>query len=188
MRHTSKTKNFMNDEPSLIERTRAGDHEAFRVLYETHVDSLYRFLRQFSKDPHRVEEWVQRTFIKAFERLGSFHGRSKFSSWIFSIGLNEMRSDVRRAAILQFEPVETGADIPLDDTADEFQWNDLMKGWLAQLDEVKRAVFLLHEVEGYNHGEISGLLNIQESTSRTILTRTRQWLRDQWKRERKEAG
>jgi len=188
MRHTFETQNFMNDELSLIRRSRSGDHQAFRVLYETHVDGLYRFLKQFSKDHHDVEEWVQRTFIKAFERLDSFQGRSRFSSWIFSIGLNEMRSDRRRTTILQFEPVEMGADISLDDTADTLQWNELMKDWLAQLDEMKRAVFLLHEVEGYSHGEIAGMLNIQESTSRTILTRTKQWLRDQWNRERKEAG
>jgi RNA polymerase sigma factor (sigma-70 family) len=99
-----------------------------------------------------------------------------------------MRSDRRRTTILQFEPLDMEAEIPLDDTADTLQWNELMKDWLAQLDEMKRAVFLLHEVEGYSHGEIAGMLNIKESTSRTILTRSKQWLRDQWRQERKEVG
>ncbi|HLA69470.1 MAG TPA: sigma-70 family RNA polymerase sigma factor [Bacteroidota bacterium] len=178
----------MNDETVLVQRSRTGDHQAFRILYETHVDSLYRFLKQFTGDHHDVEEWVQRTFIKAYERLDSFQEHSRFSTWIFSIGLNEMRSDRRRATILQFEPVDNDAPIPLDDAADRFHWDELMRGWLSQLDEVKRAVFLLYEVEGYSHAEIAGMLRIQESTSRTILTRTKQWLRDQWKQERREVG
>lgn len=179
----------MIDETELIRKCRTGDHEAFRVLYETHVDALYRFLRQFSNDKHDVEEWVQRAFIKAYEHLDTFSEHSRFSTWVFSIGLNEMRSDRRRSMILQLEPIGKGDHaIPMDDAAYHFHWNELMRGWLVQLDEVKRAVFLLYEVEGYSHAEIAGMLSIQESTSRTILTRTKQWLRDQWEQERRAAG
>jgi RNA polymerase sigma-70 factor (ECF subfamily) len=179
----------MTDETELIRRIRAGDHGAFRVLYDTHVDALYRFLKQFTGDRHDVEEWVQRAFIRAYERFDTFQEHSRFSTWLFSIGLNEMRSDRRRSMILQFEPMDkTDAAVPLDDAAEQFQWDELMRGWLLQLDEVKRAVFLLYEVEGYSHSEIAGMLGIQESTSRTILTRTKQWLREQWKQERREVG
>lgn len=160
----------------------------FRALYDAHVDNLYRFLRQFSRDDHEAEEWVQRTFIKAYERIGSFDGRSKVSTWLFAIGLNEMRSDKRRAAILAFEPIEDAQTVSPDDHAETFQWEDLMKGWLSQLNEMKRAVFLLAEVEGYSHAEIAELLNIKESTSRTILTRTKQWLRNQWNNDRKTGS
>ncbi|HLE33902.1 MAG TPA: sigma-70 family RNA polymerase sigma factor [Bacteroidota bacterium] len=178
----------MIDEPALVQRSRTGDHEAFRTLYEAHVDPLYRFLRQFSNDHHEVEEWVQRAFIKAYERLDSFREDSRFSTWIFSIGLNEMRSDRRRATILQFEPQESDDRLPAEDSSEGFHWNDMMRGWLSQLAELKRAVFLLYEVEGYNHSEIALMLGIQESTSRTILTRTKQWLREQWEKERREVG
>lgn len=178
----------MIDDLILVRRIQTGDHSLFRALYDAHVDNLYRFLRQFSRDDHEAEDWVQRTFIKAFERIGSFDGRSKVSTWLFAIGLNEMRSDRRRAAILAFEPVEDAQTASPDDHAEKFQWEDLMKGWLSQLDEVKRAVFLLAEVEGYSHAEIAELLNIKESTSRTILTRTKQWLRNQWNDDRKTGS
>ena len=178
----------MTDDLILVRRIQTGDHSLFRTLYDAYVDSLYRFLRQFSRDNHEAEEWVQRTFIKAYERIGSFDGRSKVSTWLFAIGLNEMRSDRRRAAILAFEPVDDAQTVSPDDHAEQFQWEDLMKGWLSQLDEMKRAVFLLAEVEGYSHAEIAELLNIKESTSRTILTRTRQWLRNQWNNDRKTGS
>ncbi len=178
----------MIDESALVQRSRTGDHRAFRVLYEAHVDSLYRFLKQFSNDHHEVEEWVQRAFIKAFERLNSFREQSRFSTWIFSIGLNEMRSDRRRATILQFQRQENEDRLPAEDSGEAFLWNDLMKSWLSQMDELKRAVFLLCEIEGYSHSEIALMLGIPESTSRTILTRTKRWLRERWELERREVG
>ena len=178
----------MTDDSYLIQRIKEGNHSAFRSLYDSHVSSLYRFLRQFARDEQETEEWVQRTFIKAYEQIHTFRGHSRLSTWLFTIGLNEMRSDRRRASVLPFEPVEESSPHPEDDTAQAFLWEDLMRGWLNELDEVKRAVFLLSEVEGYSHAEIAEMLNIHESNSRTILTRTKRWLRDQWNEERKTGS
>ncbi len=185
----------MTDESSLIHRARQGEQRAFRLLYEAHVDPLYRFLKQFSGDHHEVEEWVQRAFIKAFRRLESFEGRSRFSTWIFTIGLNEMRTDRRRGTILPFEPLDNASPLEAAETdqfqwddLDQFQWDDLMREWLGELSELKRAISLLFEVEGYSHSEIAEILDIKESSSRTILTRTRHWLRERWDQERRAAG
>lgn len=175
----------MTDDNALLRRIQDGDHSLFRKLYDSHVGGLYRFLHQFSRSQDETEEWVQRTFIKAFDRIGSFDGRSRFSSWLFAIGLNEMRSDRRRRAILDFEPLEEGLSIVQDYRADDFLWNDLMREWLNQLSEIKKAVFILAEVEGYSHAEIASMLQIKESTSRAILTRTKQWLQHQWNEERR---
>jgi len=174
------------DEPQLIARARQGDHNAFRTLYELHVDGLYRFLKQFSGNHDDVEDWVQRSFIRAYRALDRFGGRSRFATWLIAIGLNEMRSDRRKPAMVI---VDGGAEAAAEeDLAERFVWDDLMRGWLAELDETKRAVFLLYEVEGFSHAEIAAMLEIGESASRTILARTKQWLREQWNRERKEAG
>lgn len=77
-----------------------------------------------------------------------------------------------------FDEEEHGAG---DDS--EFEWDQVMKGWLDKLDEIKRAVFVLFEVEGYSHAEIAAMLNLKESTSRTILTRTKKWLKEKWNEE-----
>ncbi|MEX1140466.1 MAG: RNA polymerase sigma factor [Bacteroidota bacterium] len=173
----------MTDESFLISRIRQGDYIAFRDLYEHHVDPLYRFLKQFSRDHHQVEDWVQRSFIKAYESLDRFAGRSRFSTWLFTIGLNEMRSDRRKTPVLSLEETTSG-EANADDAYEIFEWEEMMRGWLDQLDDVRRSVFLLHEVEGFSHAEIAQILQIGESTSRTILSRTRQWLKMQWNKER----
>lgn len=172
----------MTDESFLISRIRQGDYSAFRVLYEHHVDPLYRFLKQFSRDHHQVEEWVQRSFIKAYESLDRFAGRSRFSTWLFTIGLNEMRSDKRKIQMISVEDMTSGG-AGTENPHEIFEWEEMMRGWLEQLDDVRRSVFLLHEVEGFSHGEIAQMLQIGESTSRTILSRTRHWLQMKWNQE-----
>ncbi len=173
----------MTDESILISRIREGDFGAFRILYEHHVDPLYRFLKQFSRNRHQVEDWVQRSFIKAYESLDRFAGRSRFSTWLFTIGLNEMRSDRRRVQPVFLEETAPGVS-ETTDPHESFAWDEMMRGWLDQLDDNQRSVFILHEVEGFSHAEIAQILQIGESTSRTILSRTRQWLKVKWNEER----
>ncbi|MEX2117447.1 MAG: sigma-70 family RNA polymerase sigma factor, partial [Bacteroidota bacterium] len=140
----------MTDESFLISRIRLGDYSAFRALYELHVDPLYRFLKQFSRDHHQVEDWVQRSFIKAYESLDRFAGRSKFSTWLFTIGLNEMRSDRRKTPMISLEEITPEVSETVD-PHESFAWDELMRGWLDELDDVRRSVFILHEVEGFSH-------------------------------------
>jgi RNA polymerase sigma-70 factor (ECF subfamily) len=164
--------------------TRGGDRRAFRRIYDAHVAALFRFMRQFSKSEDELDDWVQRAFIRAYERLDQFDINARFEPWLFQIGVNEMRSDRRRANIIPFVRVadEERMESQLNE---EFDWEITMKDVLASLDETKRMVFVLHEVEGFSHQEIAGTLNIQESHSRTILARTKQLLRTLLANERK---
>ena len=166
-----------------LAQAKEGNQRAFKALYEIHATPLYRFLRQFTSDTEEVEEWTQRAFIKAFEHLASFDGRSRFSSWLFKLGLNEMRTDRRRDSIVPMVSIDDGASPVDNDKSEQLEWRATMRAWLEELDETKRMVFLLYEVEGYSHAEIASMLEIGESTSRTILTRTKQLLRVRWKKE-----
>lgn len=173
----------MPDEAQYIEKAKQGSHTAFRRLYDLHVTPLYRFMRQFETDSDQVEEWVQRAFIKAYINIGQFEKTAKFSTWLFRLALNEMKMDRRTMAIIPLETVYD-EDYSSVSTNEDFEWNDLMKAWLAELSETKRMVFLLYEVEGYSHAEIAKMLGVGESTSRTILTRTKQFLQIQWQKSR----
>lgn len=173
----------MPDEAQYIEKAKQGSHTAFRRLYDLHVTPLYRFMRQFETDSDQVEEWVQRAFIKAYINIGQFEKTAKFSTWLFRLALNEMKMDRRTMAIIPLETVYD-EDYSSVRTNEDFEWNDLMKAWLAELSETKRMVFLLYEVEGYSHAEIAKMLGVGESTSRTILTRTKQFLQIQWQKSR----
>ncbi len=130
-----------------------------------------------------MEEWVQRAFIKAFERLEQFDGRSRFSAWLFKLGLNEMRTDRRRWQIVPFISLEHAEEAPAEFDPMEFEWDHTMRAWVQELDEAKRAVFVLYEIEGYSHAEIAEMLNIGESTSRTFLFRAKRYLKERWKQE-----
>jgi RNA polymerase sigma factor (sigma-70 family) len=67
---------------------------------------------------------------------------------------------------------------------EEFEWKQDMKWLLAELDEFKRSVFILFEVEGYSHSEIADMMNISESLSRTTLCRTKNQLKEKWIKSR----
>jgi len=173
----------MDQEALWIAKSKEGDQKAFRSLYDLHLDPLFRFLRQFSADVSQVEEWVQRAFIKAYEHLEDFDGRSRFSSWLFKIGLNEMKTDRRRAKIVPFISLEHGEEPPGEFDPKEFEWDQTMRAWMQELDAAKRAVFILYEIEGYSHAEIADMLNIGESTSRTFLFRAKRYLKERWQQE-----
>ncbi len=166
-------------ESELISRIIGGDRQSYRILYDASVDHLYRFLKQFRNDDNDVRELVQRAFVKAYEGLATFSGRSSFRTWLFRIALNEWKGDRRRQAAVTFEDPgenEHHAGVNEEET---LEWNATLRTLFRQLDETKRIVFTLYEVEGYSHAEIAEMLEIGESTSRTILTRTKQQLRKQ---------
>ena len=177
----------MIDEPECINRAKSGHQKAFRMLYDEHVEPLYRFMRQYSRDSVQVEEWVQRAFIKAFRNIAGFNGSSRFSTWLFTIALNEMRSDVRRPNLFVLEPEKGLQKEAYQREDDSFIWNESMKVLLEELDTSKRTVFTLFEVEGYSHAEIASILKIGENSSRVLLHRAKQYLQSRWKAEEKSA-
>jgi len=161
----------------LIERALDGEQTAFRKLYDQHVDNVFRFLMQFSEDRELVADWVQQSFIKAFVKLDKFKGNSQFKTWLFSIAINEMRSGLRKQKVMEKLDSDTHK---LTLTQQERDLDDLLsvRSAISKLDPNKRLVFLLHEVEGYSHREIAQILGVGESTSRTILSRTKGKLRE----------
>lgn len=179
--------NPAGDEARWIEQAKNGDEKAFRNLYESHIPSLYRFMNQFSKNVSEVEDWVQRAFIRAFRHLHQFQGGAKFSSWLFRIAINEMRSDRRRMDLVTSVSSFDESLMDKGSMAEKFEWDSTMKVFLEQLDETKRIVFILYEVEGYSHAEIASMLGFGESTSRTVLSRTRQFLKKEWQKDRRSV-
>jgi len=163
-------------EIELIEEALNGNQHAFKVLYEQHVDGLYSFLSQFSdQDSHR-EEWTQRAFIKAFKNLSQFDQRSGFKTWLFTIGLNEMRTDMRKKihfVNIEDKHIEFEEQQPIEDST---IWKKA-KSAIQQLAPDKRMICLLHIAENYSHAEIAEMIGITEGTSRVILHRAKQELR-----------
>lgn len=176
-------------EKRLISKIRNGNSRAYRKLYEANVNSLFRFMLQFSKDKDQVSDWVQRAFISAYNNIGSFSEKSKFSTWLFSIAINEMKTDQRKLSTKNIFRLDENIENAIaEDRIDEFEWKQEMKHLLSKLDENKRLIFILFEIEGYNHNEIAEMLDISVSNSRTTLSRTKQILKKNWLNKRDSYG
>lgn len=165
-----------NNEIELIEKALMENQRAFKTLYDQHVDALYRFLSQFSDQPSQIEEWTQRAFIKAFKKLSQFNQRSSFKTWLFTIGLNEMRTDMRKK--IHFEDLDDKymEAEPQETVEDSTIWKKA-KSAIQQLTPEKRMICLLHIAEDYSHAEIAQMIGITEGSSRIILHRAKQELR-----------
>ncbi|MEQ9265860.1 MAG: RNA polymerase sigma factor [Balneolaceae bacterium] len=163
-------------EIKLIESALNGDQSSFKELYEYHVDGLFAFLSQFSNDRELVKDWTQSAFIKAFTKLESFKKNSRFKTWLFTIGMNEMRTAFRKK--IHFEDLSDLETIPVEEEPQELENWKTAKAAIQQLSPDKKMIVILHIAEGYSHREISEMLSIKEGTSRIILHRAKEELRN----------
>jgi RNA polymerase sigma-70 factor (ECF subfamily) len=168
------------DDHELIGRVLAGDPAAERALYDAHVDRVFRLVYRMAGDLERAKDYTQETFIRAFARLGEFRREAAISTWLgsiaISIALNGLRK-VRRA-----REREVGLDdvVPMARVVPEADPD--LKTRLAQaiddLPDGYRAVFVMHDVEGYTHEEIGVSLGVHPGTSKAQLFRARARLRE----------
>jgi len=163
-----------------IQRAKAGDPDAFRILYEGHVGRIYALCLRLAGDPVKAEELVQDTFVRAWQKLPGFRGESAFGTWIFRIAVNVALTD-RRSTGRREARIGTVADpeaLPVAGRSAGPGDRMDMEEAIAGLPPKARAVFLLYDVEGYQHSEIAEMTGIAEGTSKTQLFRARRLLRE----------
>jgi len=167
------------DERELIARVRAGDGAAERVLYDAHVDRVYRLAYRLAGDDELAREFTQDTFVRAFERLGSFRGEAKLSTWLHAIATSVVLNGLRK--VKRFHRRETDLDDAAGVTAGSRVAEPDLKRRLAQaIDELPhgyRTVFVMHDVEGYTHEEIGAAMQRTASFSKSQLARGTRRLR-----------
>src|SRR6476469_9016481 len=163
----------------LITRVVAGDATAERELYETYVDRIYRLAFRLAGDDELARDFTQATFIRAFEKIGSFRGDSTLSTWLHSIGMYVSVSGLRKTKRLKTReaPMEEGLTVGAMPVQAEPDLKERMARAIDSLSDKYRAVFVMHDVEGYTHEEISGALNIPIGTSKSHLFQARSKLR-----------
>ena len=173
-----ESRSSVND-TQLISRVVAGDATAERELYETYVDRIYRLAFRLAGDDELARDFTQATFIRAFEKIGSFRGDSSLSTWLHSIGMSVSLNGLRKTKRLKTReaPMEEGMTIGAMPIQAEPDLKERMARAIDSLSEKYRAVFVMHDVEGYTHEEISGALNIPVGTSKSHLFQARGKLR-----------
>jgi RNA polymerase sigma-70 factor, ECF subfamily len=167
------------DDQQLIGRVLAGDPSAERALYDAHVDRVFRLVYRMAGDLDRTQDYTQETFIRAFARLGEFRGEAALSTWLGSIAISIALNGLRKVRRLQDREVALDS-VPLMGRLTPEAEPDL-KVRLAQaidgLPDGYRAVFVMHDVEGYTHEEIAYSLGVHPGTSKAQLFRARARLR-----------
>jgi RNA polymerase sigma-70 factor (ECF subfamily) len=167
------------DERQMIEGVLGGDPAAEKTFYDTHVDRVYRLAYRMTGDATLAEDFTQDTFMRALDRISTFEGRSALSSWLHSVAVSVILNGLRKVRRYQvreegwdnFESVSSERNTP----DHELTW------WLTRaidaLPDRLRLVFVMHDMEGYKHREISEILNIPVGTSKARLARAHEKLR-----------
>ena len=167
------------DQRTLVERARRGDPSAQRKLYEEHVDRIYRLTFRLTGREHLARELTQDTFVRAFASIEGFRGDSAFGTWLHtiavSVSLNEIKKRKREEA--RQAPLEDALTMSRSTPMSDPILRQKLAAAVAALPEGCRAVFLMHDAEGYTHEEIAEALGVTPGTSKAQLSRGRAKLR-----------
>lgn len=158
-------------------------------LYKQYCDGMLIVALRFVKDTMEAEDIVQEAFIKAFSKLDQYRAEVSFGAWLKRIVVNRC-IDVLKSKKQQLIELEDH-HLNVVDTNDNNEWlvdDDItiedVKLAIEELPEKYRYVVMLYLIEGYDHSEISEILNISEVASRTQLSRGKQKLQTVLKTEK----
>ncbi|MHB1297801.1 MAG: RNA polymerase sigma factor [Gemmatimonadaceae bacterium] len=163
----------------IIAAVLQGDARAERMLYDAHVDRVYRLAWRMAGDETLARDFTQDTFIRAFERLADFRGDSSLSTWLHSIAVSVCLNGLKK--VKRIHGREMGGDelpeVAMTTREAEPDLKVRLRRAIDGLPTGYRTVFVLHDVEGYTHEEIGLALGIQPGTSKAQLFRARARLR-----------
>jgi len=166
--------------PDLVQRAQQGDVRAFEQLYREQVGRVFAVCLRMVGNSQRAEELTQDAFVRVWEMIGSFRGESAFSSWLHRVAVNVVLVDIRSAKRYQSR-VESTDDLEQHDQQDGQRFHaerlDLEQA-IAGLPPQARAIFVLHDIEGFKHEEIAEQMGLAVGTTKAQLHRARRLLRE----------
>jgi RNA polymerase sigma-70 factor (ECF subfamily) len=161
----------------LVARAAGGDRAAFELIYHEQAGQVYALCLRLAGDAVKARDYTQDVFIRAWRELGSFRGEAALSSWLHRITVNVVLQD-RRAEGRRLRRVETREELPAVARGDHLGLRMDLEAAIARLPRGAREVFVLHDVEGYEHAEVAAALRIAVGTSKAHLHRARRLLRE----------
>jgi len=173
-----------SEDLTLVRQAAAGDSRAFEQLYRTHVDRIYGLCcRLCHGDTARAEQSTQDAFVRAWEKLGSFRGESRFGTWLHRLTVNVVLGEHR--LLKRWVTFEDGVGTEDESSTDAVipsQHEDAglkmdLERAMSRLPKGARTVLVLHDIEGYQHEEIASLTGIAVGTSKAQLHRARRLMR-----------
>jgi RNA polymerase sigma factor (sigma-70 family) len=168
----------------VIELCKKNNRKAQLKLYNQYCDGMYNVAYRFMKNSQDAEDLMQEAFIKAFRKIDSFKGEVTFGAWLKKIVVHQSIDTLKSKKLDFLDVDENYLKIVVDD--DNWEVSDgisaeEVKLAISQLPQKYELVLSLFLIEGYDHQEISQILNITQVNSRTQLLRGKQKLKESLK-------
>ncbi|MGA3088374.1 MAG: sigma-70 family RNA polymerase sigma factor [Terriglobales bacterium] len=190
MNSPARTPSTIGSDSAVIQLAQQGDSNAFATLFNTHKARIYSLCLRMTNNVAEAEDLTQEAFLHAFRKLSTFRGESALSTWLHRIAVNTVLMHFRKKWPCQFsldaprsnndeeaKPArrEPGiADGRLEGSVDRVA----LARAISTLSDGYRTIFLLHEVEGYQHREIAELLGCSVGTSKSQLHKAKLRIRE----------
>jgi len=163
----------------LVRQAQTGNSDAFGELVRRHQRRAFAVARSITLSTEDAEDAVQEGFLHAFRALDRVRPELPFGPWLYRVIANAALSLVRRRTVRETSELSPLVGTLAPDPAIASELRARLRAALAELPARQRAVVVLHDVEGFKHGEIARMLEIAEGTSRADLHAARQLLRRQ---------
>ena len=175
-----------------LEKVQSGDRAEFAKLINAHSDHIFRLAIKILGNEQDAEDVLQNTFLKAFEKIDSFEGRSSVSTWLYRIATNEALMLIRKQKPeMNISELVNEDNEEIDAPVQFIDWCCLPEGELLsdetrkimdkaihELSDALRIVFILRDIEGLSIRETSQVLELSETAIKTRLLRARLKLRE----------
>ena len=179
----TETVNPNEDDFALAQKAAGGNIAAFEIIYDRYHRRTYSLCLRMTSNPTEAEDLTQEVFIQLFRKIGSFRGASAFSTWLHRLTVNQVLMHFRRRSVKSEKTSEDG-EMPeqiVSGTENPTKMPVVdriaLKNAISGLPNGYRNVFLLHDVEGYEHEEIARIMGISVGTSKSQLHKARLKLR-----------
>jgi RNA polymerase sigma-70 factor, ECF subfamily len=185
---TRPTENGELTEAEAIRRAQQGDAQAFERIYRLHNRRVYALCLRMVGNPAEAEDLAQEAFLQLFRKIATFRGESAFSTWLHRLSVNVVLMRLRKKKLAETSLDETtepdeesggprrdigGPDLRLSGSVDRVN----IERAIEQLPPGYRSVFVLHDVQGYEHNEIASIMNCSIGNSKSQLHKARMRLR-----------
>jgi RNA polymerase sigma-70 factor (ECF subfamily) len=185
----------------LVQRAQQGDSDAFASLFHAHKSKIYSVCLRMTNNISEAEDLVQDAFLQAFRKLATFRGDSALSTWLYRIAVNTVLMYFRKKKLPQVsldEPYAQNASASRREapSREYGRTDDRLVGIvdrvalvraIAELPVGYRTIYLLHEVEGYEHREIAGLLKCSTGNCKSQLHKAKLRIRELLQRAQKDS-
>ncbi len=174
-------------EAEAIGQAKQGVAAAFEYLYKAHCRRVYSLCYRMIKNPAEAEDLTQQAFLQLFRKISTFRGESGFSTWLHRVTVNIVLMHLRRKKPVELLSEDFEGRTPSGESPSEHSSCDTsMFGAVERLNLMRairklpsgyKQIFLMHDVIGYEHSEIAGLLGCSTGSSKSQLHKARKRLR-----------